>query len=279
MLYLFPLLAFLLALTGCEPPQTFEDPPMIRQTRNPPVLPHSPRGIPQVVSTIPREGLWSGYNQLGYEAKYGPDRRQTQTILKLDEWGAPEVWTISLFLKNTFADYNGFSIKARINFGAGGSTQVYECDWLNGTQISLPLNAVNVEAIFEGVDILTEGAGLSVGVQLSRGTRGGNEPPIYTITEAESIGAISNTRWDIPAFAKRLVVIPTTSQQFLYDATTIFFTSSGPGVGAFSTGTVLGNRSDSGALYLPVTANSRLVGLANTSANVFSVTIYAELDG
>lgn len=181
-----------------------------RTNRNPAVLPAPAQGMPQIVSTIPREGIWSGYNQLGFEAKYGPDRRQTQTILKLDEWGPPEVWTVSLFLLQKLESFNGFGVTTRINFGAGGSTQVVEIDWLNGAQISLPMNAINVQALFSDIDVTTEGAGLSLGVQLARGTRGGLRGPVRTIAEDITVGALAQSAvFEIPAFARAVYAVST----------------------------------------------------------------------
>lgn len=280
------LLLTLLIFTGCEPPQSFEDEPdMIRQTRNPPVAPYGRQGIPQVVATIPREGLWSGYNQLGYLAKYGPDQRQTQTILKLDEWGPPEVWTVSLYVKGDFTLFDGFNIRARINFGAGGSTQVYECDWLNGTQISLPMNAINVEAIFDDVDVQTEGKGLSVGVQLARGARGGTTPPVLTLAEQVTIvGGGSSAIIRLPNFAKNVYAIPaegfdTTSIAAFYSGVTALQLYSGNNPG-FSVASITGTQMAQG-MKLPVAGSARFVVFYNGNGALvpLDVSIVTELDG
>ena len=276
------LLLFLLTfLVGCEPPQTFDDkdPDMIRQSRNPPVAPYSPHGIPQVVPTIPREGLWSGYNQLGYQAKYGPDQRNTQTILKLDEWGPPEVWTLSLFLDQKLEAFNGFGVTARINFGAGGSTQVIETDWINGSQISLPMNAVNVEAIFSDIDVTTEGAGLSLGVQLARGARGGTRGPVKTIAENITVGALaSSSVFEIPAFAKAVYAISTGgTTNNLNDALVRLITLSG-NFSADVTGTISGVAASNG-VGLPVVGRAKFVRLSNGTGASVNATLYAEIDG
>jgi hypothetical protein len=205
---------------ACEPPQTFKDDDMGR--KYPPIAQPPGMGVPIFAAITPRSGGWSGDNQLGYESKYGPDRRQTQTVLKLDEWGPPDVWTVSLFQRQKFTVNDGLGIKARINFGAGGSTQVYEMDWLNGAQVSLPMNAINVEAIFRDVDVTTEGQGLSVGVQLARGRRGGNAPPRFTIAERLAVPAgTTSAVFLLPAFASAVYVQPIT----LADAPDVFSTS------------------------------------------------------
>jgi hypothetical protein len=199
--------------------ETESDDPMARKyptIQNPP-----PNGLVQVATVIPRAGGWSGDNQLGYQAKYGPDKRGTQTILKLDEWGPPDVWTISLSLEQKFAASDGVGVVARIGFGAGGSTQVIHMDWANGAQISLPMNAINVQAVFRDVDVTTEGRGLSLGVQLARGRRGGNQPPRYTIAERLVVDVGTSPVFELPAFASAVYVQPIT----LADAPDVFSAS------------------------------------------------------
>ncbi len=282
------LLLAVLCLVGCEPPQAFEDD---MTNRNPMIAPPPAHGIPQVAPVIPRDGLWSGYNQLGYQAKYGPDDRGTQTILKLDTWGPPEVWTVSLFIKGSFTSFNGFNIKAKINFGAGGSTQVYECDWLNGTQISLPMNAVNVVADFSDVDIVTEGKGMQVGVQLARGARGGTRPPILTFLQGETLfklpsAANSTDNFELPAFARRVVALPgamTAAERAVWFSTTTELNLlSGNSIGTVNTGQISGDMpSENGAIVAPVSGASRLFNLANLSAaqDIIIGSLYVELDG
>ncbi len=283
------LLLAVLCLVGCEPPQSFEDDDMTN--RNPMIAPAPIHGIPQVAPVIPRDGLWSGYNQLGYQAKYGPDDRGTQTILKLDTWGPPEVWTISLFIKGSFASFNGFNIKATINFGAGGSTQIYKCDWLNGTQISLPMNAVNVVADFSDVDIVTEGKSMQVGVQLARGARGGTRPPILTFLQGETLFKTpsadnSTENFELPAFARRVVALPgamTAAERAIWFSTTTELNLlSGNAIGTINTGQISGDMpSENGAIVAPVSGASRLFNLANLSAaqDIIIGSLYVELDG
>lgn len=241
-------------------------------------------GVPMVAPIIPRTGPWTGDNQLGNIAAYGPDKRGTQTILKLDEWGPPEMWTVSLFLKQTFESFNGFNVRARIGFGAGGATQIYECDWINGCQISFPMNAVNVEALFENVDIIAEGAGLSLGVQISRGSRGGTSPPRITIVENQNFPN-GQQAFDLPAFAKRVVLVPTGNDAAgfaaLYNVLTTLSTNSGPPGGTGDT--VAENAGDKfqpgGILAVPVTGQARSITVSNPTADDFNATLYVELDG
>jgi hypothetical protein len=270
----------ILTLLGCEPPLSEDDMakkyPNITDDRRQPA-------VPRVATITPRTGGWSGDNQLGYQAKYGPDRRNTQTILKMDEWGPPEIWTISLFVDQKFESFDGFNISARINFGVGGSTQVIEMDWLNGAQISLPMNAVNVEALFESVDVTTEGAGLSVGVQLARGTRGGTQPPIKTLAATRTFaGGGSIDIFELPLFAKNAVLVPTGTlagelTSFFAD-TNFLIVGTGNSIGTVTTANAQGSRAVGMELRVPVVAGTRFVVVRNGGA-AYDATLYCELEG
>jgi len=275
MKYLLLLLTLLLA--GCEPPQTFEEDDMAQ--KYPRTLPAPVAGVPQVAIITPRNGGWSGDNQLGYEAKYGPDRRQTQTILKLDEWGPPEVWTVSLFMNQKLEAFSGFAATARINFGAGGSTQVIEIDWINGQQISLPMNAVNVEAIFSDVDVTTEGAGLSLGVQLSRGSRGGTRAPVKTIAENIIVTSLGNSPvFRIPNFARAVYAVSTGGTANDIDDPLIKLITLTGNFSANVAGTIDGVACSAG-VGLPVVGQAKFVRLSNGTGADVSVTLYAEVEG
>lgn len=237
---------------------------------------------PIVANIIPKNGAWSGDNQLGYQAKYGPDQRQTQTILKLDEWGPPEIWTISLYILNGLKTFDGFGLKARIDFGAGGSTQVVEIDWANGAQISLPMNAVNVQAIWHDT-ITAEGAGLQVGVQLSRGTRGGTLPPRLTLEKHLDIpGAGSTTILPLPAFAKTMWFSPTQPDSaglaLVYSANVIMSLYEGNTGGALISSAADGVQMKAG-VGCPVIGDARYYAIRNQGASPFALAIYADIDG
>lgn len=241
-------------------------------------------GVPLVAPIIPRTGAWTGDNQIGRRAPYGPDNRGRQTILKMDEWGPPEIWTVSLFILTKFKLYDGFNVRANINFGVGGSTQTYECDWLNGAQISLPMNAINVEAIFENVDISTEGAGLELSVQIARGSRGGTRPPVNTISENLVVAnASTSSRFDIPKFAKKIVFVPSTmsaaGRTAFFASTTQVITSTGNDVGASDVAIGSGDKAIGIGIEVPVTGEARFVRISNTGAQDLRGTLYAELEG
>lgn len=274
----------LFCLLACEPPQHFDEEDEDMAKRYPNIADDRRQpAVPRVAVITPRTGGWSGDNQLGYQAKYGPDQRGTQTILKLDEWGPPEVWTVSLFVDQKFAQFDGFDIKALINFGAGGSTQVVKMDWLNGAQISLPMNAINVQAIFESVDVTTEGAGLSIGVQVARGARGGTTPPILTLAATMTFaGGGSIDIFELPAFAKYAVLVPTSTlagdlTSFFAD-TNFLIAGTGNTIGTQTTAIAQGSRAVGSELRVPIAAGTRFVVVRNGGA-AYGATLYCELDG
>lgn len=164
----------------------------------------------QVVPLIPATGSWSGDNQLGTMKKFEPDSQARQTILKLDEWGPPEEWTISLYLNDALQEFTALAIKARIEFGVGGSTQIVEVDWTNGVEITKTMNAVNVIASYTNLDgFQSEGPGLQIGVQVARGGRGGNQPPLLTLHDTITIApGESSPLMAVPHFASQLTFFP-----------------------------------------------------------------------
>lgn len=134
----------------------------------------------QAVPAMPMDNAaWSGSNSLGNVVDYAPDTDNRQMILKLDEWGPPEMWTVSLGIDRPAPGNSGeahwFEIKALIDFGVGGSTQRIEVDWINGTELTVPMNAISVNAVYENPTSLLEGMRLSV--QIARGTRAGAYAP------------------------------------------------------------------------------------------------------
>jgi hypothetical protein len=227
----------------------------------------------------PAAGWWSGSGNLGTEVPFGPDAQNRQTILSLPEYGMPETWTISLYLTQEVAAFNAFSVKARVEFGGGGSTQIVELDWTNGTQITLPMNAVNVIAEYSNVDITTIGSGIRLGVQIAKGRRGGTVPPRLTMLEDVNVPTGASLI-EIPAFASRIKLFPATVGDIAqtYSNTTLMALFSGNGGGAFETASISGDlmlASDG----LEVSGSARFVKLINLNAAAIHLTMIAELFG
>lgn len=168
----------------------------------------------QPVSVVPlRQGPWTSNNQLGIEQRFAPTANNSQTILKLDEWGFPEVWTVMLGLEFDTTLFNNsatdnFSVNALCNIGVGGTTQVVTMDWINGTTFSAPMNALNIIARYTNATGVPDD--LKLRVTLGRGASLGNFPPQNTRGWQALTGNNSNTV-EIPRFAKRFKLLTRTT--------------------------------------------------------------------
>lgn len=231
-----------------------------------------------VVQTVPAQspGPWTGSPAIGQEQKFKPDRNNRQIILKLDEWGPPEMWTVSLGLRFDNIDFNGFGIGATIEFGSGGTTQVVQMDWVEGAQISLPCNSLNVKADFQDVDVVTEGPGMYLSVILARGSRCNGLGPVKTIANVQSgppgpgsfIGDFL-----IPNFTRRVWVTP--AANVIAPAAGDYFLSllRSPGNQIRSSiDLARGN-------YLDVNGESRYVRISSPAGAATRFNIFAELYG
>jgi hypothetical protein len=177
------------------------------------------KGTPMVQLAYPRKGIWSGHNQLGVELPFEPDVNREQTIFKLDEWGFPQIWTISLAftIEKELIPGQIFDAVGEINFGSGGIVQTFEVDWVVGTTFSLPMNAVNVRARWN--DVAAFGGFLPPGgARLSViAARGSTRHARATKTEFFAIpgldtgplvGPQSTVVLPIPSFAKSVIITP-----------------------------------------------------------------------
>lgn len=171
-------------------------------------------GSSNAVSVVPtKKGPWSGNNQLGIERAFAPDANNRQTILKLDEWGFPQMWTLALGLTYDAEAYGSsglvtgnFGVVAEVEFGTGGVIQYVEIDWKMGTSIVLPMNALNVVASFSSVP--TEGGEVALPPDLrlrANVVHGAltQASPTRTIDLATTNGSTL-----IPPFAKRFRLVP-----------------------------------------------------------------------
>lgn len=249
-----------------------------RTLENKPV--HVPAELTPVVVVTPSQGWWSGSNNLGNEVQFSPDSNARQTVLSMPELGLPDVWTISLYLVNGVADFGAFNVRARIEFGAGGTTQIMEVDWINGTQISLPMNAVNVIAEYQDVDITDDGSGIRLGVQLAKGRRGGNQPPTLSMSDEYFVAAgDTGPLVEIPKFATRVrfvAVLPGDTYSLSADVT--YIAVSGNNGTSFNVQAVPGDQllANDG---LQVFGAARFVRVINSGASNARVAIYAEMEG
>lgn len=250
-----------------------------------------------------RKGPWSGNNQLGYKLPFAPDANNRQSVLKLDEWGFPELWTISLGIDGfPGGAFDRFGVRAVISFGAGGSVQTIDVDWRNGTQISLVMNAVDVVAEFQNLDVESEGQGLFLTVQISPGNRpGGNTPvctmvaegdtviivappfPKGTLMEGVTLANGSNSGLiRIPPFASRVLAVPAglTNAEIaaFFDDDVRLVLTTGNNIGSrivqSARGSDLLTRKG-----IDVTGEARFAILFNDSGSPVTFTMYSELCG
>jgi hypothetical protein len=210
----------------------------------------APPGMKTVNLFPSKQGPWSGNNQLGIQQLFSPDANNRQTILKLDEWGMPELWTLCLGLSFDINNWQpadprsaNFDITAIIQFGIGGVVQEVEIDWNNGTCITLPMNALNVIAQYNFSPDEGEGGAASepptdllLRASLAHGSLTQAKP---TRTHLIAIDAYPGfgfpQAFDIPPFATAVKIIPLTSSAFPDDLNAYPFYSQ-TGFIAFSTG-------------------------------------------
>lgn len=247
------------------------------------VKPAMGQQVPVVANVIPSNGSWSGDNQLGIEVDFAPDANARQTILKLNEWGPPEEWTISLFLRDQNINYSALGIKAIIEFGVGGSTQTVEVDWNHGVEITKTMNAVNVIAVFDSIGGYSdEGVGLRLGVQLARGTRGGDLPPKLTIEENVVIasGSFSNI-FRVPAFASAISFVPYGAAADIGRAYSDDFTMIQAKASDGSGAVIAGLRGSDIRLgqMMPVIKGANSFYFSNQTAGTVQISVYALIQG
>lgn len=169
--------------------------------------------VMRVMNIEPRRGGWSGNNELGYYLDIEGSTDLRKSVLKLSEWGMPEVWSIMLGLDTGNVNFTTtptvFGLIAELAAGSGGTTQEVEVDWVNGTCISLPMNALSVIVSYDQAlsGIPLDYGTLRARVTLGRGVRQGPDP-IRTlhVDEADIAPGNFSEYVKIPAFARRLYV-------------------------------------------------------------------------
>lgn len=233
------------------------------------------------VSIVPQKrGPWSGNNQLGIEREFAPDDNNRQTILRLDEWGFPDIWTVTLGLNDFTRTAGGFDVTAVLEFGSGGATQYLEMDWLCGSSITLPMNALNLVAQYNLIDGEVAGEvpdDLRLRVTISKmPSRNSNPTRSYLFTDAVS-------SFIIPPFAKAMHISPlNTGDPFDFYAQRVkaVFTTRGLGL---ATGSINSyqfaqfvsyidfiNEYVGGPMFLPIPPYARAVDLQTIPAGAAS---------
>jgi len=179
-----------------------------------------------VMAYPPKNGPWTGNNILGidYEFELVQGNTQAASILKLPEWGFPEMWTVAFGIDTSRVNFpisSGFDVTAILTVGSGGTTQTIEVDWGNGNMVSLPMNALTVSAR-SAVSATVPGA-VTLGfarltTTLSRGTRPGASWPTRSYRSGTIFAGADSLFFQIPDFARRVDVVSRTNSTDLYNA-------------------------------------------------------------
>lgn len=257
---------------------------------------HRDNATPLVQLGHPRKGVWSGKNQLGVELPFELDAQRMQTIFKMDEWGFPEVWTLSLAVRSSELPTNGqtqgtvklgagqaFDIIGEISFGAGGIVQTFEVDWVEGTIFSLPMNAINVRARWSALATffgIAPPPDVRVSVIASRGgIRHARATKTDSFNEVVPAGAFLGGALPfspIPAFAKSLVLVNGSLgvATDLYNANTIlqFFLNESKVGGNLDVVSIPGNfLGPTTSFKVPIPANARFWSILNAGPAPISI--------
>lgn len=158
------------------------------------------------VSIIPaKQGPWTGNNQLGIEREFQDNTEARQSILKMDEWGFPQVWSVMLGM--TFSDpVAEFSVIAEVECGVGGAIQTFEMDWNQGATFSCVANALNIVAVYSETTSVPEDLRLSA--IIGHRSLNGNKPTRTVNVRQPNAPADQLVVIAIPKFAYQMTVIP-----------------------------------------------------------------------
>ena len=273
-------------IVNIQPPvdsSVFFDPQFENRARE---LNRTPFKGAQMVSVVSqRQGPWSGNNQLGIERDFEPDAQNQQTILKLDEWGMPDIWTVTLgvVLPDALTDVSGnqgFSINCQALVGVGGTVQEWSIDWKNGATFSATMNALNIVARYD--DVITIPNNLRLRVTLAKGARSSPFPATNTRFRSAPAGGTSSLL--LPPFAQRVrLAVPfsflSPNPSILYDPSNLVWFSTAPantgGVFAIP-GNQIANFQGGG---IPIPKGSHQIRFTNGTASTFRVDYVFDLAG
>lgn len=238
----------------------------------------------------PEKGPWSGSNSWGREAFFERNGNNSQMVLKRDEYGEPTIWTVMLGIDTPFTNFgDGANCTARVFMGSGGTMQVLEADWLQGTTISFVANSFNVEAFWEGAAI---GESIESSVIKATAARGGSlgSNAQKTLTRRLDGTVSENGVWNLPAGATiddllipkftrqiRLVpagVSPSVTIPIFYSPDFTVVLRNKPLAAILNT--ITGDQLEQG-LVVPMTAQARLLSANNNSASPINFIAVADL--
>lgn len=185
-------------------------------------------GLPQRASVAvePVSGWWTSNGKWGnrYQGPLPPAAGELGGILNLDRApGPPRPIGIQLFRSDrNVANFGAFNSDAyaRITYGAGGVTNVFDVDFLNGQSFPVVANSVRVDFISYNPSLplpYSPAAGIVLGATIGLGAVGCRCPTLTIPTGQIATGGSFTT--PIPDFAKGVSFIST---DYSSDATNIF---------------------------------------------------------
>lgn len=234
-------------------------------------------GVQSVSVLEQKQGPWSGNPQLGIEQPFAPATNNEQTILKLDEWGMPRRWQVTLGMTFTDVISQSFDVVAVVNFGAGGATQKIEVNWENGVSFPLTFNALNLIARYGENANIPDDLSLRVTLGLVGGGSNTNIARSISGLSADGGGAADFLR--VPSFARSFRVYsnsPTTPNN-VYDPLVIYnFSRQISGLGTFAR--IDGARAAAeNGVGITIPPGTRFLIVANGTANPISGRIIWDL--
>lgn len=186
----------------------------------------TPNGTQPVVLVEQKYGPWTANNQFGSEKPFAAVANNNESILKLPEWGFPQVWSVMLS-STTEDDDADYTVIASVEAGVGGITDTFEVDWQPGITFSVVANALNITARYEITTSLP--SDLRLRAMVGREPLNGNAP---TRTFRGTAAAGARTEFVIPKYAKSVVVLPgPTPNNDIYNALTDYEMTVSPGTG------------------------------------------------
>lgn len=260
--------------------------------RQPPLYVSPHRSVPS--SAVPlvqvmdaEHGPWTNNPNFGANIPFAADANNRQKILKLDEWGPPSEWTLSLgmYYNESSAPANiNFRIIADVSIGVGGATQDISLDLVRGVKLSATMNAVQVvyrySVDFSNPFPLNVPPDLRLTALLSKGCRAGDYPPTLgfpIIVDPADPNLHTSPVVPVPNFARAVSFLPIIDSEpstvFSSDTKMFVYINSG----GQTAQTIFGNRMLSFPGGYPLCAESRYWQISKTVGGAAEFWVQFEL--
>lgn len=200
----------------------------------------------------PSKGWWTGNSRFGgrFQGVLPAQEGSIIPITSLDYVpGPPRTVALNLYANDTaFVGAPGIAnsdVKAQITYGAGGFTNTFRCDWMQGCQFSIVCNSLRVDAVtvkrtnqgVYGNGNIARMLGCTIGLGQSGYALGPQLTTPWTV-----LLAAGTTIYQIPDFARGLILtsdvidplitatFESTAIQQVYDMTTLYASYQGSGI-------------------------------------------------